>query len=121
MSSLFRVVEPNEMMFLMQNIMTQKEDIILLYNGYQSIPTGILTKSSFLDHGLPLCAVHGHVLVDQLLPEFALQPSMGLGFRVGFRVSVLGETISLAVSLELKPSHNKTFWLSVKKMGIKSL
>ena len=38
MSSVFLVVEPSKIIFLIQNSIPQKEDIILLYNGYHSIP-----------------------------------------------------------------------------------
>ena len=38
MSSLFLVVEPNKNIFLMQNNIPKREDIILLYIGYDSIP-----------------------------------------------------------------------------------
>ena len=34
----FLVVEPSEIIFLFSNIIPQKEDIILLYIGYHSIP-----------------------------------------------------------------------------------
>ena len=38
MRSVFLVVEPSKIIFLLQNTSTQKEDIILLCIGYHSIP-----------------------------------------------------------------------------------
>ena len=38
LSSVFLVVEPGKIMFLTENTKPQKEDIILLYSGYHSIP-----------------------------------------------------------------------------------
>ena len=37
-SSAFSVVEPRKIIFLTENTIPQKEDIILLYIGYHSIP-----------------------------------------------------------------------------------
>ena len=37
-SSAFFVVKPSKIRFLIQHTIPQKEDIILLYNGYHSIP-----------------------------------------------------------------------------------
>ena len=38
MSSVFLVVKTSKIMFLIQNTIPQKEDILLLYNGYHSSP-----------------------------------------------------------------------------------
>ena len=38
MSSVFLVVEPSKIIFLIENTIPQKEDRILLYIGYHSIP-----------------------------------------------------------------------------------
>ena len=38
MSSVFLVVEPSKIIFLTKSTIPQKEDIILLYNGYHCIP-----------------------------------------------------------------------------------
>ena len=43
MSSGFLVVEPSKIIFLI-NIIPQKEDMILLYTGYHSIPNNILLE-----------------------------------------------------------------------------
>ena len=42
MSSVFLVVEPSKIMFLIQDTIPQKEDIILLYIGYHRIPKILL-------------------------------------------------------------------------------
>ena len=38
MSSVFVVVKPSKIIFLIENIIPQKDDLILLYIGYHSIP-----------------------------------------------------------------------------------
>ena len=40
LSSVFLVVKPSKIVFLIQNTILQKEDRILLYIGYHSIPVG---------------------------------------------------------------------------------
>ena len=42
------MVEPSKIMFLIENTIPQKEDTILLYNGYHSIPKESTTQMKVL-------------------------------------------------------------------------
>ena len=50
MSSVFFLVEPSKIIFFIQNTIPQKEDIILLYIGYHSIPEENTTQMGFRVH-----------------------------------------------------------------------
>ena len=52
MSSVLLVVEPSKIIFLIYNAIPQKEDIILLYIGYHSIPKYKTTHIPFESHGV---------------------------------------------------------------------